>query len=431
LLPAHWIEVDLATGTAKPPVCWWQPTITERSDISFADATDELRQRFLNNVALHLRSDVPIGAALSGGVDSSAVVCAMRHLEPDLQIRTFSYIAQGSSLSEENWIDRINDHVQADPFKVVASAEELGHDLTEMIKVQGEPVGSTSIYAQYRVFQLAREQGVTVTLDGQGADELLAGYAGYPGPRLRSLLETGHPIQALKFLFRWAQWPGRSLVDGTKYLARELTSGSLYQMLRWMHGRSAIPSWIQREQATERGVTLRHPPYRSDIRHPRGRSVAAALATALTRKGLTKLLRHGDRNSMRFSVESRVPFLTAGLADFLLSLPESYLISPNGETKRVFRAAMRGIVPDDILDRKDKIGFATPESEWMRQALPSITAGQDFHGIPLIDGKAMKSDLQLVIDGRKRFEPQIWRRVCFTQWYRLFFLQSNLHSAAA
>lgn len=81
--------------------------------------------------------------------------------------------------------------------------------------------------------------------------------------------------------------------------------------------------------------------------------------------GLPALLRHADRNSMRFSIESRVPFLTTEMAEFLLSVPEPFLVSPQGETKSIFRAAMRGIVPDDILDRRDKIGFATPEKDWL------------------------------------------------------------------
>jgi asparagine synthase (glutamine-hydrolysing) len=145
---------------------------------------------FLHNIRMHLRSDVPLGAALSGGIDSSAVVCAMRHVASDMPIHTFSFIADGSDVNEEHWVDRINAHVGAIPHKVRVSSLELVRDLDEMIRSQGEPFGGTSIYAQYRVYQLAREHGISVTLDGQGADEMLAGYIGYPGQRLRSLLEN-------------------------------------------------------------------------------------------------------------------------------------------------------------------------------------------------------------------------------------------------
>ena len=97
-----------------------------------------------------------------------------------MPIYTFSFIAPGSIVDEERWVDLVNDHVGAIPQKTMISPEELGEDLDEMILGQGEPFGSTSIYAQYRVFQMARKAGITVTLDGQGADELLAGYNGYP-----------------------------------------------------------------------------------------------------------------------------------------------------------------------------------------------------------------------------------------------------------
>ena len=130
----------------------WRPCISERSDLSFSDAAERLRELFLKSIQLHLRSDVPLGAALSGGVDSSAVVCAMRYLEPEMSIHTFSYVARGSTIDEECWVDIVNDYVGAIPHKIVVQPEDLAHDLDEMIRAQGVPFGGTSIYAQYRVF---------------------------------------------------------------------------------------------------------------------------------------------------------------------------------------------------------------------------------------------------------------------------------------
>ena len=352
LLPGHMLVVDLAARSAGVPQRWWIPRIEERLDLRFEDAAELVRDNFLQSIRLHLRSDVPLGAALSGGVDSSAVVCAMRQVEPDLPINTFSYIAEGSAANEEKWVDLVNRHVGAAPHKVVVTPTELARDLDDMILAQGEPFGSTSIYAQYRVYQLAKEHGITVTLDGQGADEMLAGYHGYPGPRLRSLVETGHPVQAWQFLNAWSQWPGRSHRDGLKLGVAEMTDGAVYQTLRRLSGRGSQPAWIRGEALAERGIGMSHPRQRAAL-DVSGRRVVAELASSLFRRGLTSLLRHGDRNSMRFSVESRVPFLTLDQADLLLSLPEQYLISQAGETKSVFRAAMRGIVPDAILDRRD------------------------------------------------------------------------------
>jgi asparagine synthase (glutamine-hydrolysing) len=420
LLPGHLFTVDLKSGLVSETEQWWVPSIKERLDLSFADATDLVREQFLQSIRLHLRSDVAIGAALSGGIDSSAVVCAMRHVEPDLPINTFSYIARGSEVSEEVWVDRVNEHVGAVPHKVIVSADELARDLDSMILAQGEPFGSTSIYAQYRVFQLAKEQGVTVTLDGQGADEMLAGYSGYPGQRLRSLIEKGHLGEAWNFLDEWSKWPGRSRMAGAKRCVAEMTQGALYQALRSLNGMNALPAWINSEPLVERGIIQRFPHQRSDITES-GRRVVAELALSLTRRGLPALLRHGDRNSMRFSVESRVPFLTLDMVNLLLSLPESHLISSKGETKSVFRAAMRGIVPDDVLDRRDKIGFATPEQVWLTSMMDTIRSWLRVDlQLPFFNQAEALREFELIMAGKKPFTWQVWRWINFCRWHSHF-----------
>jgi len=420
LLPGHLVELDLASGALGEPQRWWTPSIKERNDLSFAQATELVRVRFLESIRLHLRSDVPLGAALSGGIDSSAVVCAMRHVEPDLPINTFSYIARGSAMSEEVWVDRVNQHVGARPHKIMVSGDELARDLDDMIAAQGEPFGSTSIYAQYRVFQLAREQGVTVTLDGQGADEMLAGYNGYPGQRIRSLLEKGRLAEAWHFLDQWAGWPGRSRMDAAKRAVAEMSQGALYDTLRRLNGMHSLPRWIRSAPLEEHGIIRRYPRQRAQAGSA-GRRVMAELALCLTQRGLPALLRHGDRNSMRFSVESRVPFLSLDLVELTLSLPESYLISPQGETKHIFRAAMRGIVPDDILARRDKIGFATPEQEWLLGMAGQVRSWLDEDlQLPFFDQAAVLAEFDRVVAGRKAFSWQVWRWINFCRWYTHF-----------
>lgn len=417
LPPGHWLSVNLATGHPGAPQCWWVPNITERPGWKFDDAVEQVREQFLQNIRLHLRSDVPLGAALSGGIDSSAVVCAMRHVEPDLPIHTFSYIAAGSEVNEEQWVDRVNAHVAAIAHKVSATGADLARDLDDMIRAQGEPFGSTSIYAQYRVFQLAKENGITVTLDGQGADEMLAGYSGYPGPRLRSLLETGQIQQAWQFLNQWAQWPGRSRTQGAKAGVAAFAQGGLYQALRRLNGTKAIPDWMRAGPLQDAGVQL-HIPLQRPQGNAHGRRVNAELALALSRRGLPSLLRHGDRNSMRFSIESRVPFLTLDMADLLLSMPEHFLISPQGQTKSIFRAAMRGIVPDDVLDRRDKIGFSTPEKEWLLGMVPTVREwlSEDLR-LEFFDQAKVLQEFNHIISGGERFTWQIWRWVNFCRWH--------------
>jgi asparagine synthase (glutamine-hydrolysing) len=416
LEPGHWMQVDASTGAPTVPQRWWSPSTQERKDWRFSDAVEQVREQFLENIRLHLRSDVPLGAALSGGIDSSAVVCAMRHVAPDLPIHTFSFIAEGSDVNEEYWVDRVNRHVEAIPHKVRVSPQELLRDLDAMIRSQGEPFGSTSIYAQYRVYQLARENGITVTLDGQGADEMLAGYIGYPGQRLRSLLETGRVTDAWAFWTNWAKWPGRSKLMGAKHLASELTDGSLYETLRKIDGKPAVPDWIRPGVLVEKGVRLHKPRVRPEI-ETKGRRVTDELGLSLTKRGIVSLLRHGDRNSMAFRIESRVPFLTPDMVNLLLSMPEEYLISQNGRTKHVFREAMRGIVPSDILDRKDKIGFETPEKELITGVASAAKQWlNDDLKIPFINREKLLAEYEAVVRGEKNNYRQGWRWVNFARW---------------
>jgi len=348
------------------------------------------------------------------------VVCAMRYLEKDAAIHTFSFIAKDSPVSEESWVDIVNAQVGATSHKVFVEPNELARDLDDMILAQGEPFGSTSIYAQYRVFKAAREAGITVTLDGQGADELLGGYNGYPGKRVHSLLDQGRLRDAASFLRRWTEWPGRPLSHGLKLVVSDYVNGDLYQQLRQLAGSDMRPDWLDWRQLEERGVRLRFPRVLPD--DVPGRRLMTELAISASRRGLPALLRHADRNSMRFSVESRVPFLTTGIADFLFTLPEEYLISAQGETKYVFRQAMRGIVPDLILDRRDKIGFATPEQQWLKclgeQARNWLRedTGPDFLRVP-----QMLRAYDRMLSGHTPFTWQAWRWINFCRWHLTVF----------
>jgi len=420
LAPGTLQVLDLQTGRLGEATRWWSPDVRQSGKPRFEDAADQLRHLFLESIRLHLRSDVPLGAALSGGIDSSSVVYAMRHLEPDAPLHTFSFVARGSVVSEENWINAVNANVHATAHQVIVEPHEMARDLDDMIVAQGEPFGSTSIYAQYRVFKLAREAGVTVTLDGQGADELLGGYFGYPGHRVRSLLDGGHLLSAWSFLRQWSRWPGRELAGGIHASIAQCMQGPLYESLRKLKLRKTQalhPDWIDVDQLAERGVRLAFPRQIPDP-CPRGRRLAAELALSATRRGLPALLRHADRNSMRFSVESRVPFLTLQMASFMLALPEDFLVSQSGRTKHLFRAAMRGIVPDAILERRDKIGFATPEKDWL-QALERTAHEwiREAQFVPFLRPELMIERFDAMMAGRIAFSWQAWRWINFCRWY--------------
>jgi asparagine synthase (glutamine-hydrolysing) len=320
--------------------------------MSLPEATDRIRAAFIEAMELHLRSDVPVGACLSGGIDSSAIVCAMREIGGrSLDLHTFSYVSSDPATSEERWINAVNQRVGATAHLVRPDDADFGDDLAELTRTQHEPFGSTSVYAQYRVFAAAAAAGVKVMLDGQGADELLAGYSAFRTAMLRHALRTGAAGAAITLAFGLA----RTTTSGRNDLARLL--GSKTRSLFHPRASKAPAPWYP---------DLLRPTNRRSAGP--GDDLHSQLIESIETSSLPGLLRFEDRNSMAHSVESRVPFLTTGLADLALGLPPDHLVSGTGVTKHVFRLAMRGLVPDEILDRRDKIGFVPTESRWLAQA---------------------------------------------------------------
>ena len=154
---------------------------------SFETAKKYVQEKFMKNVRLHLRSDVDVSSSLSGGVDSSSIVSMMKYINRDKKFNTFSYISEGKK-SEERWIDSVNENINAISNKIFVSEQNILKEIEKIIEIQEEPFGSTSIYAQYKVFEEASKKNVKVLLDGQGADECLCGYEGYPEYYIEDLI---------------------------------------------------------------------------------------------------------------------------------------------------------------------------------------------------------------------------------------------------
>jgi asparagine synthase (glutamine-hydrolysing) len=413
---AHYLEVDLASDQVSRPVRYWTPGTFEPSTLSFQAAAERVRELFLESVRMHLRSDVPVGAALSGGIDSSAIVMAMRYLEPDLEIHAFSYIADDPNLSEERWVDLVGAASGAQVHKLKPSPFELIEDLDHLVRVQGEPFGSTSIYAQYRVFQLAQRAGIKVMLDGQGADELLGGYPLYSGARFASLVRQGSWSNAVSFLRAASGKPGRGGLwrSGLSFLIPEKLQPFAWRLI----GRDLNADWLNSGYFEAHEVV----PARFRV-HQENQVLRAELIHSVIEGNLPMLLRFEDRNSMAYSLESRVPFLTPAFADLLLSLPESYLIAPDGTTKAVFRAAMRGIVPDAVLDRQDKIGFVTPEHGWVEKMgtwLNDLIQSDAAKCTKALNIEVVKRDMNAFLQGHRSLDSHMWRWMNLIAWTRAF-----------
>ncbi len=415
---AHFFEISLDSPGVIQPHRYWCLKSDEYLDISFSDAAAQLRELFLKNVSLHLRSDVPVGAALSGGIDSSAIVSAMRQDQgEDLDLHAFTYLADDPQLSEERWADLAGQSAGAKLHKTIFSRDNLVADIDSLIYALDEPFGSTSIYAQYCVFRLAHEHHIKVMLDGQGADELLGGYATYLSGRWLSLFSSGSLGRSASFLKNvWS----RSDSGGIRILIRAAglnTPEALQTFGHRLIGADLFPSWMNASWFKQHNVESRSMVSMSIVNNKQ--ALRDLLFHTFTTTSLPMLLRYEDHNSMAHSIESRVPFLTPEIVSFVFSLPEEYLIDDAGVTKSVFRQAMRGIVPDAILDRRDKIGFQTPERDllttlrpWVEKVLDSPVALE----IPALDIEHTKADYQQVLAGRKKFDTRIWRWINFIRW---------------
>ena len=423
LPPAHYMEVPLDAPEKAAPVRYWDLARSQILDLSLGAAAERLQELFLESVKLHLRSDVPVAVALSGGPDSSAIVMAARRLlGASAELNTVSYIASEPKLCEEPWIDSVNQAAGARPHKVNVEDRDLGSDFEKLVALQGQPVVTPVVYAQHRVFRKAHECGFKVLLEGQGADELLAGYSFYQPARLATLLSRGEWRRALRFL-RAA--PAHSQTTASwvlrHALKRYLPAGMVHALQGLKPGPRMAP-WISRSWAERNGVE--HGAAPSEALAPASGNYLRDMMydTAFATK-LPGLLRYGDHNAMSVSVENRVPFLTPRLAEFVFSLPEEYLVSPAGTGKAVFREAMQGMIPEGVRLRS-KLGFEPPYQAWMNgmrgKAVDTLRSAGELEILdqPAVEAFADRIAREGVTSDTSA--NQLWRLVCLVQWARHF-----------
>ena len=260
LPPASCASVSLDRPIALEPVRYWSALTDERLDLSFDEAAAALRDLFLEGLDQHLRSDVSLGASLSGGVESSAIVMGMRALRgPELDLRTFSYVADEPSLNEELWIDAVAGAAGASTAKIGMTPRDFGADFDRVLEVQGEPFVELPVYAEYRVFGLAKKEGLSVILSGQGGDELFGGYSFFLAARLASLVRRGRLVQAARFAAQLRKLPRVRRVSDVVRSEGLLLPRAIRELLRPIGDEPLFPWWLDRDWFLERGVRPRPP----------------------------------------------------------------------------------------------------------------------------------------------------------------------------
>lgn len=362
-LPArHYLLYDLPSRQLELHHYWDIDARHTDLDITTEKAIERFRELFTTSVSNRIRSDVPVGTSLSGGLDSSSVLATMRKLT-GTAVHTFSAIFPGFERDESKYISTVAHHLGVVTHDVQPSATDILNLFEKVCYHQETPFQSSGTIAQFMVFQLAKQQGVTVLLDGQGADETLAGYHKY---YLRFWQELGRTDPALQ----------QQEMEATQKLGIQ-TGWNWKQKLA---GRfpSFAESFLLRSKTREQ---KRQPDLSesfaetfgiSHFSRPHIDSLNGMLYYNSFLNGLEELLQYADRNSMAHGREVRLPFLHHQLVEFIFSLPSSFKIR-NGFTKWILRESMKEQLPESIVWRKDKTGFETPQALWMQ--LPDV---QDY-----------------------------------------------------
>ncbi len=387
----------------------------------------EIRELIFEAIRLRLRSDASVGSCLSGGLDSSTIVCVMNEIIKNQHlsqvgdyIKCFTASYKDDKVDESNWAKIVVESTKSQWIRTFPTEKELIEDLEDLIYTQDIPFGSTSIYAQYRVMKAAYENGVKVLLDGQGGDELFTGYTGYFPTYYRELIRNFDFTDLINEIKNVNNSP----ID-LKTIVKMAIKSELGKYLTFPPIRDFL---IKRLSYP---ISLLYPEfykkfsYRIKDRQEKiPNSLNQQLYQLITGFNLKTLLMYEDRNSMRFSIESRTPFADdINLIEYCFEIPSVYKIH-NGFSKYVLRQAMDGVLPEQIRKRVDKVGFATPEEKWLK-------ANKSFIREILSNSEILKEfcnvqKLLKDLDNDVIFKQglTLWRFVNLAMWYNMMFREA-------
>jgi len=403
---------------------YWDITAKEVRFSRESDYAEGFYELLQDSIHLRLRSDVPIGTCLSGGLDSSSIVCLAnklmfdgQHIDPRLvgqKQKTFSSCFEDPTYDERKFIELVIHKTGAEKNYVFPRAEDLFRDLPMLIWHQEEPFGSTSIYAQWKVMKRIKEKDVTVLLDGQGGDEILAGYLPSFYFLLRYSLKRGH----IGSMFREIHgvWKNHPLLPN--------------QLIARM-GNLLLPKSKGEIELVEKGFRTKY--FRSFPKPVKfEHDLDNYLYDIFRYSKLSALLHYVDRNSMAFSLETRLPFLDYRLVEYTFGLPPEQKIG-KGVTKVILRNAMNGTIPEEIRNRMDKMGFVTPEGDWFRTTLRNqiyeIITSESFSERGYFDAGKVRKKFIEHCDGKIDISLAIWRCVNLELWLRTFIDRKSLQES--
>jgi asparagine synthase (glutamine-hydrolysing) len=404
---------SLATSTFPPSggIKGGKEWYNLRSKVSCSEgfsSPQEFRELLTSSISLRLRSDVPVGVCFSGGLDSSSIVSVLLKDFDIKDLNTFSAVyKKGQKGDESEFISEYRSYLKS-MFYVTPDAETLQNDLNSFVKAHGEPIPSTSPYAQFKVMELAKGNAV-VTLDGQGADEEMGGYHYFFGFYFKDLFLRFRLFKLIREIYYYTR--NHKSLYGIKAFMFFLLPKRLRTYARVKRKGYLVDEFV-REYGESNNITGNI--YGS-------KSLNDSFLDHFEYK-LEHLLKWEDRNSMWFSLEARVPFLDYRLVERLLATNPDMIIN-HGMTKHILRESMIGILPEKIRMRADKTGFGTPQDEWFRtkewgMIILGILNGTSFKQRNLINCDAALSQFNKHVAGTINISNEIWKWVHLELWFR-------------
>ncbi len=391
---------------------YWSLNIQRLEDYSEEELKKNLEKLFVKSVKLRLRSDVPVGSCLSGGVDSSSIVSVMSKIIDDpSKINTFSAVYPRFEKNEEKYVDLLTKFLNIKNSKISPDQKTLLKDINEFIYHIEEPPRSTSQYSQYSVMKLAAQHNYKVLLDGQGSDEIFAGYPYFWGYYVYELFKKGKWLTALKIIKNCRKKiPNKGWLNSFYFLLlpKKLKIRVLMKRYPFLN-KEFVNSYFEKSKVLEKVLNIK--------------TLKDAIAVHINYK-LEELLKWEDRNSMAFSIETRVPFLDYKFVEFAMGIPSEYILN-DCYSKYILRKSMERYVPREVIYRKDKVGFETPEKEWLKskevgEFVEDLLKSETFKSRKYWNAKMIRNLWEEHKKGIKDNSLSLWKIIFLELWLRRF-----------